>query len=87
VAFPEETIRAVLHPPGVGVEHGAYILRQAVVTAELRSAWTGEAPVPTLARPHTSRQPCDGCNTRKVLPPCDQTSTSASCPFGTPDSA
>jgi hypothetical protein len=30
--------------------------------------------------------PRAGCNTRNVLPPCDQTSTSASCPFGTLDS-
>jgi hypothetical protein len=26
---------------------------------------------------------CAGCSTRKVLPPFDQTSTSASCPLGT----
>ncbi len=31
--------------------------------------------------------PCAGCNTRNVLPPCDHTSTSASCPPGTFDNA
>src|SRR6266850_7683173 len=29
------------------------------------------------------RQPCEGCNTRKLLPPFDQTRTSASCPCST----
>jgi hypothetical protein len=35
-----------------------------VVAAELRSAWTGEAPVPTRARSHTRASPHEPVPTR-----------------------
>jgi len=68
--------------PSTVLRAGSYAFFAKVGT---RTLWAKK--MPPLSRRHsryrTNCYPCVGCNTRNVVPPLDQTSTSASSPFAT----